>query len=96
MPHHGSGYRLSLCLQYSGSEDVSFRDSYLQLAYQYRANTLVYGIGVVSHAGATLEVFASITAPAFGGFFVVGAFFDVFGETFFFAEFLESTHHSFD
>ncbi len=57
MPHHGNGYRLALGLQYSEAEDVSFRDSYLQLAYQYRANTLVYGIGVVSHAGATLEVF---------------------------------------
>lgn len=57
MPHHGSGYRLAFGLQYNETEDVSFRDTYLQLAYQYRANPLVYGIGVVSHTGATLEVF---------------------------------------
>jgi hypothetical protein len=57
MPHHGSGYRLALGLQYNETKDVSFRDTYLQLAYQYRANPFVYGIGVVSHAGATLEVF---------------------------------------
>ncbi len=59
MPQHGSGYRIALGLQYSatyeGSEDASFEDAYLQLAYQYRANPFVYGIGVVSHAGAELE-----------------------------------------
>ena len=59
MPQHGSGYRIVLGLQYSatyeGSEDASFEDTYLQLAYQYRANPFVYGIGVVSHAGAELE-----------------------------------------
>ena len=27
----------------------------MQLAYQYRTNPFVYGIGVVSHAGATLK-----------------------------------------
>jgi len=59
LPQHGSGYRLSLGLQYSatldGDEDASFRDTYLQLAYQYRANPFVYGVGVVSHLGAKLE-----------------------------------------
>jgi len=58
MPHHGSGYRLALGLQYHVAEDdASLRDTYLQLAYQYRANSLVYGIGIVSHAGATVEAF---------------------------------------
>ena len=57
MPHHGSGYRLALGLQYHVAEDASLRDTYLQLAYQYRANSLVYGIGIVSHAGATVEEF---------------------------------------
>jgi hypothetical protein len=59
MPQHGSGYRLSIGLQYSAAfdqdEDASFRDTYLQLAYQYRANPFVYGVGVVSHLGAKLE-----------------------------------------
>jgi hypothetical protein len=57
MPHHGSGYRLALGLQYNMVKDASLRDTYLQLAYQYRANSLVYGIGIVSHAGATVEEF---------------------------------------
>ncbi len=57
MFHHGSGYRLALGLQYHGAEGASLRDTYLQLAYQYRANSLVYGIGIVSHAGATVEEF---------------------------------------
>ncbi|MCK4587527.1 MAG: hypothetical protein KAU29_09300, partial [Gammaproteobacteria bacterium] len=57
MFQHGSGYRMSLGLQYYTllSQDASFRDTYLQLAYQYRANPIVYGIGVVFDAGATLE-----------------------------------------
>ncbi len=57
MFHNGSGYRLALGLQYHPAEDASLRDTYLQLAYQYRANSLVYGIGIVSHAGATVEEF---------------------------------------
>jgi hypothetical protein len=57
IPHRGSGFRLALGLQYYVVKDASFRDTYLQLAYQYRANPFVYGIGVVSHAGATLEFF---------------------------------------
>jgi hypothetical protein len=55
MPHHGSGYRLALGLQYNVVKDASYRDAYLQLAYQYRTNPMVYGIGVVAHAGAKLE-----------------------------------------
>lgn len=55
----GSGYRISLGLQYNyvnaSDGDGSFRDNYLQLAYQYRAKQIVYGIGVISHAGATLD-----------------------------------------
>jgi len=57
MFYHGSGYRLALGLQYNVVKDASLRDTYLQLAYQYRANSLVYGIGIVSHAGATVEEF---------------------------------------
>ena len=57
MPHHGSGYLLALGLQYNVVKDASLRDTYLQLAYQYRANSLVYGIGIFSHAGATVEEF---------------------------------------
>ncbi len=59
MPQHGSGYRLALGLQYNvafgDKGGASYRDTYLQLAYQYRANQIVYGIGIVSHAGATLK-----------------------------------------
>jgi LysM repeat protein len=58
MFQHGSGYRASLGLQYYtllDQRDVTFRDTYLQLAYQYRANPVVYGIGVVFDAGATLK-----------------------------------------
>jgi len=57
MFYHGSGYRLALGLQYNVVKDASLRDTYLQLAYQYRANSLVYGIGIVSYAGATVEEF---------------------------------------
>ncbi len=59
MPIRGSGFRLALGLQYNvvfdSSDKASFEDTYLQLAYQYRANPFVYGIGVVSHVGAKLE-----------------------------------------
>jgi hypothetical protein len=58
MFQHGSGYRISLGLQYYTlfqQNDASFRSPYLQLAYQYQANPIVYGIGVVYDAGATLE-----------------------------------------
>jgi hypothetical protein len=52
------GYRIALGLQYGLADDggdTSFRDTYLQLAYQYRANPFVYGIGVVFSEGATLK-----------------------------------------
>jgi len=58
MFQHGSGYRASLGLQYYTllqQTGVSYRDTYLQLAYQYRANPVVYGVGVVFDTGATLK-----------------------------------------
>jgi hypothetical protein len=58
MFQHGSGYRASLGLQYYtllGQTGVSYRDAYLQLAYQYRAKPIVYGIGVVFDTGATFK-----------------------------------------
>ncbi len=63
MFQHGSGYRMSLGLQYYTllTQDASFRDAYLQLAYQYRANPIVYGIGVVFDAGASLETTTTTT-----------------------------------
>jgi hypothetical protein len=58
MYQHYGGYRIALGLQYGlgdDSGDTSFRDTYLQLAYQYRANPFAYGIGVVFSEGATLK-----------------------------------------
>ena len=58
MFQHGSGYRASLGLQYYtllGQTGVSYRDAYLQLAYQYRAKPIVYGIGVVLDTGAMFK-----------------------------------------
>jgi hypothetical protein len=58
MYRYGGGYRFALGLQYGlgkGSENTSFSDTYLQLAYQYRANPFVYGIGVVFSEGATFK-----------------------------------------
>ncbi len=58
MYQHYGGYRIALGLQYGlgdDSGDTTFRDTYLQLAYQYRANPLVYGIGVVFSGGATFK-----------------------------------------
>jgi hypothetical protein len=59
LPHHGSGYRLALGLQYNAvfanNGDASFRDAYLLLAYQYRADPILYGIGAVAYAGAKLD-----------------------------------------
>lgn len=57
MLSHDSGYRLALGLQYDlardGGDSATFRDAYLQLAYQRRSSALVYGIGVAVHTGAT-------------------------------------------
>jgi len=63
MFQRGSGYRISLGLQYYTllNQNASFQDAYLQLAYQYRADPIVYGIGVVSDAGATLKTNATTT-----------------------------------
>lgn len=65
------GYRISLGYQYSSAGDgggsLSFKDNYLQLAYQYRSNPLVYGIGVVHSRGATLEDDFSIDYDAANG-----------------------------
>ena len=55
LPAHGSGYRAALGLQYHTVKDASLQDTYLQLAYQYHANSLVYGIGLVAHSGGDLE-----------------------------------------
>ena len=58
MYQHYGGYRIALGLQYGLGDDggdTTFRDTYLQLAYQYRANPLVYGIGAVFSQGAKFE-----------------------------------------
>ena len=56
MPHLGGGYRLALGLQYDTAKDTSFTNTYLSLAYQYRSDPVVYGIGIVAHPGPELEV----------------------------------------
>lgn len=56
MPQLGAGYRLALGFQYDTAKDTSFRNTYLSLAYQYRQDPLVYGIGIVAHPGPELEV----------------------------------------
>ncbi len=56
MPQLGGGYRLALGFQYDTAKDTSFRNTYLSLAYQYRSNPVVYGIGIVAHVGPELEV----------------------------------------
>lgn len=55
LPSSGHGYRAALGMQYHPVKDATLTDSYLQLAYQYRANPLLYGIGAVSHFGATVD-----------------------------------------
>ena len=55
MPRAGSGYRATLGLQYHPVDEASLTDYYLQLAYQYRADPFVYGVGLVTHAGAEVE-----------------------------------------
>ena len=52
----GSGYRVALGLQYGRAEDdVSLRDNYIQLAYQYRANPFLFGIGLVFSQGTEVD-----------------------------------------
>jgi len=57
MYQNNHGYRASLGLQYYTllDGDASFRATYLQLAYQHRANPIIYGIGVVVDTGAKLK-----------------------------------------
>lgn len=55
LPGSGHGYRAALGLQYHAVKDATLTDTYLQLAYQYRTNPYVYGIGVVTHAGAEVR-----------------------------------------
>lgn len=61
----GRGYRVLLGTQYSktvgGGDDATLRDTYLQAAYQYRADDLVYGIGITAQSGATLENDVDVT-----------------------------------
>ena len=45
----------ALGLQYHYVEDASLQDTYLQLAYHYRADDYLYGIGIETHTGAELE-----------------------------------------
>jgi LysM repeat protein len=60
IPTSGSGYRIALGYRYdrtkAGNGDASLSDLYLQTAYQYRANTLLYGAGIVTHPGPKLTV----------------------------------------
>jgi len=51
----GHGYRVALGYQYHSVEDVSLKSPYLQAAYQYRQEPILYGIGVVAHTGAKLD-----------------------------------------
>jgi hypothetical protein len=51
----GHGYRVALGYQYHWVEDASLKSPYLQAAYQYRQDPILYGIGVVAHTGAKLD-----------------------------------------
>jgi hypothetical protein len=51
----GHGYRVALGYQYHWVEDASLKSPYLQAAYQYRQDPVLYGIGVVGHSGAKLD-----------------------------------------
>jgi hypothetical protein len=51
----GHGYRVALGYQYHWVEDASLKSPYLQAAYQYRQEPILYGIGVVAHSGAKLD-----------------------------------------
>ncbi len=60
-PQLGGGYRLALGFQYDTAKDTSYRNTYLSLAYQYRQDPVVYGIGIVAHPGPELEVNGTTT-----------------------------------
>jgi hypothetical protein len=66
----GGGYRVALGLQYgmaNDSDNTTLRDNYLQLAYQYRANPFIYGIGVVFHKGAEVKGDSTVDYDASNG-----------------------------
>ena len=67
MYQFGGGYRVGLGFQYGFTEDSTLQDVYLQLAYQYRSNPFIFGIGVVVHDGATLEDDSTIEYDAANG-----------------------------
>lgn len=71
---HGGGYRVALGLQYGLAKDsdgtTSLRDTYLQLAYQYRATPFIYGVGVGLYNGATLSGDSTIEYDAANGLLV--------------------------
>ena len=51
----GHGYRVALGYQYHWVEDASLKSPYLQAAYQYHQDSILYGIGVAGHSGAKLD-----------------------------------------
>jgi len=51
----GHGYRVALGYQYHSASEASLKDTYVQVAYQYRVKPVIYGIGAVAHSGAQLE-----------------------------------------
>jgi hypothetical protein len=61
MFRNDSGFRVALGLQYSrASTSEFFRDTYLNLAYQYRSAPLLYGAGVSVSGGARLDANAKV------------------------------------
>ena len=62
------GYRASFGLQHGRTSDgATLTDTYLQLAYQYRANPYLFGIGVVLHQGAKVDDDSTIEYDASNG-----------------------------
>lgn len=65
------GYRAMLGLQYGRTSDgATLTDTYLQLAYQYRAVPFLYGIGVVLQQGAEIDDDSTIEYDASNGLVV--------------------------
>lgn len=65
------GYRAAIGFQYGRtSDDATLTDTYLQLAYQYRAPPLLYGIGVVFHQGTEVDDDTTIEYDAANGLVV--------------------------
>jgi hypothetical protein len=70
MFQNAGGYRASLGLQVYRllSGGASYRDTYFQLAYQYRASPVLFGIGAVYDFGSNLRSNNNYTfKPAIGG-----------------------------